>query len=532
MRDLDSSETGTVRRRTKTVVTPKMAMESFRLSFLNDDQDVNFDAILGQLSELENQLTNTQTQLCQSMGGGGPGQGGGAGGAPGTGAPRGSAEGGGFLGSDTIQAELDALAAEITSGLGYRATTNGQLLLPPMPCEQLTSSDGGGETDSAYSDNASLPSSESYTSMATVSSSAETTSSSSGETCSITSAMSSTTLINEEEQLQRLKAEKIRIALEKIKEAKIRKLFVRAWASDGSSKSILVDEKMTVGQVCAMLADKHHGRLNHAMAVVEQMPELFMERILEDHDSLVENMVMWTRDSKNKVLFEERQEKYNLFFQPEGNEEVNGYERSISETGALQRLEHGRDWSMAEIGAWQRLEHGRDWSMAETGAWQRLEHCRDWSTAETGTWQRLEHCRDWSMAETGARQRLEHGRDWSIAETGAWQRLEHGRDWSISETGAWQRLEYFRDWSIAETGVFQRLEHCRDWSISETGAWQRLEYFRDWSMAETEAWQRLEHGRDWSTAETGAWQRLEHGRDWSTAETGALQRLRLEHGRD
>ena len=53
-------------------------------------------------------------------------------------------------------------------------------------------------------------------------------------------------------------------------------LFVRAFAKDGSSKSILVDEKMTVGEVCSMLADKHHRRLTHAMAVVEHMPELFM----------------------------------------------------------------------------------------------------------------------------------------------------------------------------------------------------------------------------------------------------------------
>ena len=43
----------------------------------------------------------------------------------------------------------------------------------------------------------------------------------------------------------------------------------------------------------------------------------FSERILEDHDCLVENMVMWTRDTKNKILFEERQEKYDLFRYPE-----------------------------------------------------------------------------------------------------------------------------------------------------------------------------------------------------------------------
>ncbi|XP_012944095.1 ras-associated and pleckstrin homology domains-containing protein 1, partial [Aplysia californica] len=174
----------------------------------------------------------------------------------------------------------------------------------------------GGETDSAYSDNASLPSSESFTSMATVSSSADTTSSSSGETCSMSSALCGPAHA-EEEQLARMKAEKIRIALEKIKDAKIRKLFVRAFAKDGSSKSILVDEKMSVNQVCSQLADKNHVKLNHTLSVVEHMPELLMERILEDHDSLVESMVMWTRDSKNKVMFEERMDKYDLFRNPE-----------------------------------------------------------------------------------------------------------------------------------------------------------------------------------------------------------------------
>ena len=42
-----------------------------------------------------------------------------------------------------------------------------------------------------------------------------------------------------------------------------------------------------------------------------------VERILEDHDTLVENMVMWTRDTKNRILFEERGEKNDLFRRPE-----------------------------------------------------------------------------------------------------------------------------------------------------------------------------------------------------------------------
>ncbi|XP_033761330.1 ras-associated and pleckstrin homology domains-containing protein 1-like isoform X2 [Pecten maximus] len=331
---LEPGDTGTVRRRNKTVVTPKMAMESFRFSFLNSDeaQDVNFDAILGELCELETQLSTTQSELSRSHGSG-----------MSSGLAKDEHR---DSGNDLAQAELDALATEITQTFGYRHSVqyggdheflHGNFISKHGSCSDLT-----GETDSAFSENASLPSSESFTSMVTVSSSAET--SSGGDTSSTASSastitplsmqasemhemlMSQLSLYEEqlelenhplEEQRARIKAEKIRIALEKIKEAKIRKLFVRAFAKDGSSKSILVDEKMSIGQVCSTLADKNHVRVNSKLSVVEHMPDLFMERILEDHDSLVENMVMWTRDSKNKIMFEERQEKYDLFRRPE-----------------------------------------------------------------------------------------------------------------------------------------------------------------------------------------------------------------------
>lgn len=46
---------------------------------------------------------------------------------------------------------------------------------------------------------------------------------------------------------------------------------------------------------------------------------LFMvpERIFEDHENLVENLLNWTRDSHNKLMFTERIEKYALFKNPQ-----------------------------------------------------------------------------------------------------------------------------------------------------------------------------------------------------------------------
>lgn len=57
-------------------------------------------------------------------------------------------------------------------------------------------------------------------------------------------------------------------------------LFVRAFAIDGSSKSIMVDEKMSILEVIAVLADKNHVKLHPDLAVIEHMPELYMGKIM------------------------------------------------------------------------------------------------------------------------------------------------------------------------------------------------------------------------------------------------------------
>lgn len=95
-------------------------------------------------------------------------------------------------GNDLAQSELDALASEITQSLSFRhSLPYGDLEL--LPDQFLTRrgscSDAHDicETDSAFSENASLPSSESFTSMVTVSSSAEASSSGSGDSGSTVS---------------------------------------------------------------------------------------------------------------------------------------------------------------------------------------------------------------------------------------------------------------------------------------------------------------------------------------------------------
>lgn len=169
------------------------------------------------------------------------------------------------------------------------------------------------DNDSAFSDNISMLSSESSASSGA---SAARTEASSKSSASNTSSTGSTTVVVADEAA-RVKAEKIRMALEKMREANVKKLFIKAFTRDGSTKSLLVDEKMTVGHVTRLLSDKNHVRMEPKWVLVEHLPDLYMERVYEDHEMLVDQLMLWTRDSRNTLLFVERPDKYRLFTEPE-----------------------------------------------------------------------------------------------------------------------------------------------------------------------------------------------------------------------
>lgn len=51
---------------------------------------------------------------------------------------------------------------------------------------------------------------------------------------------------------------------------------MKAFTTDGASKSLLVDERMTCGHVTRLLADKNHVQMEPHWALVEHLPELQM----------------------------------------------------------------------------------------------------------------------------------------------------------------------------------------------------------------------------------------------------------------
>lgn len=122
---------------------------------------------------------------------------------------------------------------------------------------------------------------------------------------------------SKEELEEQMKADKIKLALEKLKEAKVKKLVVKVELMDGSSKTLMVDERQTVRDVMDNLFEKTHCDCNVDWCVCETNPDLQTERGFEDHENLVEPLSTWTRDTENKVIFQERKDKYEVFRNPQ-----------------------------------------------------------------------------------------------------------------------------------------------------------------------------------------------------------------------
>ncbi|KAM6141721.1 LOW QUALITY PROTEIN: amyloid beta A4 precursor protein-binding family B member 1-interacting protein [Phoenicopterus ruber ruber] len=123
--------------------------------------------------------------------------------------------------------------------------------------------------------------------------------------------------LTQEEREAQAKADKIKLALEKLKEAKVKKLVVKVHMYDNSTKSLMVDERQVTRDVLDNLFEKTHCDCNVDWCLYETYPELQIERFFEDHENVVEVLSDWTRDTENKILFLEKSEKYALFKNPQ-----------------------------------------------------------------------------------------------------------------------------------------------------------------------------------------------------------------------
>jgi hypothetical protein len=122
--------------------------------------------------------------------------------------------------------------------------------------------------------------------------------------------------LSHEERELKLKEEKMRIALEKMKLASKKKVIVKVFTEDGASKAVVVDEDMTSAMVCHLLAMKNHADESPQWEMIERIGDLGLERVLEDHENVVDIHTSWPRDNKNVFIFKKNTAKYGLMENP------------------------------------------------------------------------------------------------------------------------------------------------------------------------------------------------------------------------
>ena len=122
--------------------------------------------------------------------------------------------------------------------------------------------------------------------------------------------------LTEEEREQRLKEEKLRIGIEKMKLAHKKRVAIKVFNPDHSNKTVVVEDGMTSSMVCHLLVVKNHFDESPNWVLVEQLGDVSLERELEDHEDIVEVYSSWPREHNNLLLFKQNERKYDLFEDP------------------------------------------------------------------------------------------------------------------------------------------------------------------------------------------------------------------------
>ena len=132
----------------------------------------------------------------------------------------------------------------------------------------------------------------------------------------LSSTLQSDPSLSSAEREQRLKEEKIKIALEKMKVASKQKIVIKAFNEDMSSKTVVVDDDMQSWYVSQMLIMKNHTSDSPNWGLIEFLPEFSLQRMLEDHETVVDAYQAWPRETQNMFIFKNDEYKYDLFHRP------------------------------------------------------------------------------------------------------------------------------------------------------------------------------------------------------------------------
>ncbi|TGZ62486.1 hypothetical protein CRM22_007419 [Opisthorchis felineus] len=95
-----------------------------------------------------------------------------------------------------------------------------------------------------------------------------------------------------------------------------KKLVVRIFRPDKTTKAIMIEERMNAGEVASMLIEKNFLKPSTSLAVVEKVPALKIEHVFEEHENVAECILSWPTGSQNMIFFEERKDHFGFIESP------------------------------------------------------------------------------------------------------------------------------------------------------------------------------------------------------------------------
>lgn len=91
---------------------------------------------------------------------------------------------------------------------------------------------------------------------------------------------------------------------------------IKVFGEDSHSRSLWVIPRATARDVCHLLVQTTHCSDQENWALIELHSALGLERVLEDHEVVVEVQAAWPSESDTKLLFRKNYAKYEFFRTP------------------------------------------------------------------------------------------------------------------------------------------------------------------------------------------------------------------------
>uniref|UniRef100_A0A7N6ABR9 Growth factor receptor bound protein 14 n=1 Tax=Anabas testudineus TaxID=64144 RepID=A0A7N6ABR9_ANATE len=91
---------------------------------------------------------------------------------------------------------------------------------------------------------------------------------------------------------------------------------IKVYNEDNTSRAVEVPSDITARDVCQLFVLKNHCIDDHSWTLFEHLSQLGIERIIEDHESVMDVISGWGMDTDSRLYFRKNYAKYEFFKKP------------------------------------------------------------------------------------------------------------------------------------------------------------------------------------------------------------------------